>query len=171
MISHSLNKPGDIFKHFSILPFFQKKIEFLLEGGRTSKYFVVRERTFQNILEGCKINDFYVFTCWKGEFLEVLHAPYLAVEHRKEVDSGSVNGTFTLKNQIVKKNCGGRSSFKTQLKIEYLLPYTGSRKVLENIPEATIYTHLHACSRFFPVISYNSRNSVTANKPFVLIYN
>ena len=25
-------------------------------------------------------------------------------------------------------------SFKIQLKIEYLLPYTGSRKVLENIP-------------------------------------
>jgi hypothetical protein len=34
----------------------------------------------------------------------------------------------------VKKNhCRGRLSFKTQLKIEYLLPYTG-RKVLENIP-------------------------------------
>jgi hypothetical protein len=42
------------------------------------------------------------------------------------------NGTFTL---IVKKNhCGGRLSFKTQLKIEYLLPCTGSRKVLENNP-------------------------------------
>jgi hypothetical protein len=33
-----------------------------------------------------------------------------------------------------KNHCGGRLSFKTQLKIEYLLPYTGSRKVLENIP-------------------------------------
>ena len=47
------------------------------------------------------------------------------------------NRTFMYikKNQIVKKNhCGGRLSFKTQLKIEYLLPYTGSRKVLENIP-------------------------------------
>jgi hypothetical protein len=40
-----------------------------------------------------------------------------------------------LKNQIVKKNhCGGRLSFKTQLKIEYLLQYTSSRKVVENIP-------------------------------------
>ena len=28
----------------------------------------------------------------------------------------------------------GRSSLKTQLKIEFLLPYTGSTKVLENIP-------------------------------------
>ena len=45
-------------------------------------------------------------------------------------------------HQIVKKNyCAGRLSFKTQLKIEYLLPYTGSRKVLENIPviEYNIY--------------------------------
>ena len=28
-------------------------------------------------------------------------------------------------------------SFKIQLKIEYLLPYTGRRKVLENIPVST----------------------------------
>jgi hypothetical protein len=33
---------------------------------------------------------------------------------------------------------GGRLSFKTQLKIEYLLPYTGSRKVLVNIPGSFI---------------------------------
>jgi hypothetical protein len=35
-----------------------------------------------------------------------------------------INGTFTLKNQIVKKDhCGGRLSFKTQLKIEYFIYY------------------------------------------------
>ena len=32
------------------------------------------------------------------------------------------------------KNYEGRSSLKTQLKIEFLLPYTGGTKVLENIP-------------------------------------
>jgi hypothetical protein len=37
------------------------------------------------------------------------------------------------KSNCEKNHCGGRLSFKTQLKIEYLLPYTGSRKVLENI--------------------------------------
>ena len=36
---------------------------------------------------------------------------------------------------ILCKNYEGRSSLKTQLKIEFLLPYTGSTKVLENIPE------------------------------------
>ena len=35
---------------------------------------------------------------------------------------------------ILWKNYEGRSSLKTQLKIEFLLPYTGSTKVLENIP-------------------------------------
>ena len=36
------------------------------------------------------------------------------------------------------KNYGGRSSLKTQLKIEFLQPYTGSRKVLGNIPEGDV---------------------------------
>ena len=35
---------------------------------------------------------------------------------------------------ILWKNYEGRSRLKTQLKIEFLLPYTGSRKVLGNIP-------------------------------------
>jgi hypothetical protein len=49
------------------------------------------------------------------------------------------NGTFTLKKSNCEKDhCGGRLSFKTQLKIEYLLLYTGSRKVLENIPGSAI---------------------------------
>jgi hypothetical protein len=49
------------------------------------------------------------------------------------------NGTFTLKKSNCEKDhCGGRLSFKTQLKIEYLLPYTGSRKVLENIPDVDV---------------------------------
>jgi hypothetical protein len=39
---------------------------------------------------------------------------------------------------VKKNNCGGRLSFKTQVKIEYLLLYTGSRKVLENIPENSV---------------------------------
>ena len=34
---------------------------------------------------------------------------------------------------ILWKNYGGRSSLKTQLKIELSLPFTGSGKVLENI--------------------------------------
>ena len=34
-----------------------------------------------------------------------------------------------------KIHCRSRLSFKIQLKNEYLLPYTGSRKVLENIPD------------------------------------
>jgi hypothetical protein len=38
-----------------------------------------------------------------------------------------------------KNHCGGRLSFKTQLKIEYLLPYTDSRKVLENIPDHALF--------------------------------
>ena len=42
------------------------------------------------------------------------------------------------KSNCEKNQCGGRLSFKTQLKIEYLLPYTGSRKVLENIPENSV---------------------------------
>ena len=29
----------------------------------------------------------------------------------------------------------GRSSLKTQMRTEFLLPYTGSTRVLENIPE------------------------------------
>ena len=37
------------------------------------------------------------------------------------------------KSNCEKNHCGGKLSFKTQLKIEYLLPYTGSRKLLENI--------------------------------------
>ena len=41
------------------------------------------------------------------------------------------------KSNCEKNHSGGRLSFKTQLKIEYLLPYTGSRKVLENIPDLT----------------------------------
>ena len=40
----------------------------------------------------------------------------------------------TISCQYIVKNYGGRSSLKTQLKIEFLLPYTGSRKVLGNIP-------------------------------------
>ena len=35
---------------------------------------------------------------------------------------------------ILWKNYEGKPSLKTQLKIEFLLPYTGSTKVLENIP-------------------------------------
>ena len=35
---------------------------------------------------------------------------------------------------ILWKNYEGRSSLKTQLKIEFLLRYTSSTKVLENIP-------------------------------------
>ena len=35
---------------------------------------------------------------------------------------------------ILWKNYEGRSRLKTQLKIEFLLPYTGSRKVLGSIP-------------------------------------
>ena len=38
-------------------------------------------------------------------------------------------------NQELWKNYEGRSSLKIQLKIEFLLPYTGSTKVLENIPD------------------------------------
>ena len=41
---------------------------------------------------------------------------------------------------ILRKNYEGRSSLKTQLKIEFLLPYTGSTKVLENIP-ARVCSH------------------------------
>jgi hypothetical protein len=45
------------------------------------------------------------------------------------------NGTFKFKKSNCEKDhCRGRLSFKTQLKIEYLLPYTGSSKVLENFP-------------------------------------
>ena len=40
-----------------------------------------------------------------------------------------------LPDVVWKNHCGGWLSFKTQLKIEYLLPYTGSRKVLENNPK------------------------------------
>ena len=40
-----------------------------------------------------------------------------------------------LLSYVVRKiYCGRRLSFKIQLKIEYFLLYTGSRKVLENIP-------------------------------------
>ena len=39
---------------------------------------------------------------------------------------------------VKKIHCGRRLSFKIQLKIQYLLPYTGSRKVLENIPAAMV---------------------------------
>ena len=37
--------------------------------------------------------------------------------------------------QFVQNHYGGRFHFKTQLKIEFLLLCTGSRKVLKNIPE------------------------------------
>jgi hypothetical protein len=58
--------------------------------------------------------------------------------NQSESSSGAplvFNGTFTFKkSNCEKKSCGGRLSFKTQLKIEYLLQYTSSRKVVENIP-------------------------------------
>ena len=43
------------------------------------------------------------------------------------------------------KNYEGRSSLKTQLKIEFLLPYTGSTKVLENIPEKVKQNTINIC--------------------------
>ena len=43
---------------------------------------------------------------------------------------------------ILLKKYEGRLSLKTQLKIEFLLPYTGSTKVLENIPESFLHQFL-----------------------------
>ena len=50
---------------------------------------------------------------------------------------------------VLWKNYGGRSSLKTQLKIELSLPFTGSGKVLENITVQLVVFVLSFLRRIF----------------------
>ena len=57
----------------------------------------------------------------------------------------------------------GRSSLETQLKIEFLLPYAGSTKVLENIPELDNLT----CSKFLVRLHGEYNTSLALSKHHV----